>query len=151
MDPKVLLLLPGLASCPMSDAHPTLYISVASARPARKRPEPPDLPERDHPPHGEGSSESPIYLGVGSFANNNTASGRIIVDSSASGTYTSTAPQATWLAGNFSLAISMRDFDVEPFVPTPPTKTIQVAPDTTKHLANPSTLRALRSYGRRRR
>jgi hypothetical protein len=148
MDPKMLLLLPGLASCTTLDGQPTLYISVAPLAPIRKRPELPELPERDHPAHGEGSSESPTYLGLGAYTN---TSGRVIVDSTASGSYTSIAPQAMWLANRFPLIASTRDFDVEPSLPTPPPiKTFQVAPDTTKHLTNPSTLRARRSYGRRR-
>jgi len=150
MDPKLLLLLPGLASCPMSDAQPTLYVSVASPAPIRKRLEPLDLPEGDHPAHGEGSSESPIYLGIGSFANNTNASGRIIFDSGSSGNYTSTAPQAMWLAGNFPLIMSTRDFETEPFAPPPAVKTNQVVPDTTKQRTNLSAVRTRRSHRQRR-
>jgi hypothetical protein len=151
MDPQLLLILAGLASCPTSDAKPTLYISVASPAPIRKWPELPDLPERDHPAHGEGSSESPMYLGIGAFATNTNTSSRVTVDSSASGDYPSIASQAIWLANGFPLITSMQDFDVEPSLTTPlVAETIQVTPDTRKHLTNPSTLKTRRAYGRRR-
>jgi hypothetical protein len=151
MDPKLLLLLPGLASCPMTDAQPTLYTSVASPAPVRRRGELPELPEKDHPADGEGSRESPIYLGIGAYANNTNTSSRVVVDSSASGHYTSSSPQAMWLANRFPLITSTHDFDVESFVPTPlSTEMMKIAPDTMKHLTNPSTLRARRSFGRRR-
>jgi hypothetical protein len=150
MDPKLLLFLPGLATCPTLDAQPMLYISIASPAPTREWPELPDLPEGDHPAHGEGSSESPMYQGVGGYVNANT-SNRIVVDSSASGNYNSLSPQAVWLANRFPLVTSTRDLDVEPLLPAACLiKTFQVAPDTTKHLTNLSTLRTRRTYGRHR-
>lgn len=146
MNPKLLLLLPFLAGCSVSDVQPSMYISASSPDPIRKWPEQPELPEGDHPAHGEGSSESPIYLGIGSFANNTNSSGRIIVDSGTSSAYASTSSQAMWLAGNFPLIVSTRGFEAQPFAP----KATQVAANPTKDRTNPSMARTHRSRGGRR-
>lgn len=120
MDPrllKTLFVLP-LAGCQVSPAQPTLHSLVAPAPPVREWPELPDLPEGDHPAHGEGSTESPMILGLGGYINinvSNTSARGITVDSSASGSYVSVAPVA-WLNNNFPLVASTQDL-VEPFPP----------------------------------
>jgi hypothetical protein len=46
--------------------------------------------EGDHPAHGEGASESPMYLGLGGYTNlsvSNTFARTVTVDSGASGSY----------------------------------------------------------------
>ena len=57
-----------------------------------------------------------------------------------------------WLPNRLPLIVSPQDFQVvEPFVlPTPRKVTIQISPDTTKHLSNPSTLHTQRAVTRRR-
>jgi hypothetical protein len=121
MDPslfKALFVLP-LVGCQATPAQPTLHSLVAAADPVPELPERPDVPERDHPAHGEGATESPMYLGLGGYTNlrvSNTFARGVTVDSSASGSYASAA-SALWLSNNFPLAVSTRDL-VEPFPPT---------------------------------
>jgi hypothetical protein len=64
MDPKLLLLLPGLATCSAAPTRPTLH-ALKPAVPIYQWPEHRSLPEDTEPPHGEGSGESPLYGGVG--------------------------------------------------------------------------------------
>lgn len=150
MDPKVLFLLPGLATCPTSHAQASWHSLTPPAMPVYVWPERQELPEKDHPAHGEGSGESRMFVGVAT-----NASGRVVVDSSASGSAfsngTHALDQTTWLPIGLNVVTSRDDLDVEPFLPTTrPIATIQFKPDTTKHLSNPSTTRARRSYTRRR-
>lgn len=149
MDPKVLFLLPALATCPQSPARPTIHWLTPPALPIYHWPEHREWPEGDHPAHGDGSSESPIYLGLGAYTNNSSVS----VDSGASGTLASTTPETMWLPNRFPLIVSTRDFDVEPFSPpASPVTMVPSRPDTKKHLRNRSTHRAgrLRNRGPRR-
>ena len=81
--------------------------------------------------------------------NVSNVSASVTVDSGASGTqpYASVA----WLPNNFPLVVSTRDFDIEPLSPlSRPNVMIQVGPDTTRHVANPSAIQARRAYTRRR-
>lgn len=153
MDPKLLLLLPGLAACHTSPAQPTLHALTQAVVPVHEWPEHRDQPEKTEPPHGEGSGESPIYGGMAVYGtgtvNVSNVSARVTVDSGASGIgpYTS----AAWLPNRFPLIASAQDFDVEPFVPlSRPKLKMQIGPDTSKHLSNPSTIQTRRAFTRRR-
>jgi hypothetical protein len=154
MDPrlfKTLFVLP-LAGCQVTPAQPTLHSFVAAAHPVPELPEPPDVPERDHPAHGEGATESPMYLGLGGYTNlsvSNTFARGVTVDSGASGSYASAA-SALWLSNNFPLAVSTRDL-VEPFPPTTlPIASPRVRPDSKGHVQNLAVRRVTGSTSGRR-
>ena len=55
---------------------------------------------------------------------------------------------STWLKSNFMLVSSRRDLEISERLSSPSMNTpyISVSRDTTKHLANPSTVRERRSY-----
>jgi len=153
MDPKLLLLLPGFAGCPASPAQPSLQAVAQAVVPVREWPERRDQPERTDPPHGEGSGESPMYGGMAAYfpgaANVSNVSARVIVDSGASG-IGPYAP-AAWLPNRFPLIASTQDFEIKPFMPSShPNVTMQIGPDTSKHLSNPSTIQTRRAFTRRR-
>jgi hypothetical protein len=78
----------------------------------------------------------------------NTAS--VVVDSGSSGT----GPYASvpWLPNRFPLVASVSEFKIiEPFEPIPNSHTTQIHPETTKHMANPSTTEIRKSITRRQR
>jgi len=140
MDPrllKTLFILP-LAGCPASPAQPTLHSLVAPAPPVRQWPELPDVPEGDHPAHGEGSTESPMMLGLGGYTNinvSNTFARGVTVDSGASGSYASVA-STPWLNNNFPLVVSTEHL-VEPFPRvTLPVSFLHVRADSKGHAAS---------------
>ena len=114
-------------------------------------PEHRDLPESEHPAHGEGSDESPMIVGLGGVYTNNS-SVRVTVDSGASGM--DTAAHATWLSHNSNLILSMGELlEVEPFPPAPPPITAVAfeRADTTRYRANPSSRRTMELHcGKRR-
>ena len=116
MDPKLLLLLPGLAACYVSPARPTLH-ALTPIVPVYEWPERRDHPEKTEPPHGEGSGESPLYEGIAVYgANSSNVSARVTIDSGVSGIQ----PYASvgWLPNRFPLIVSTQDFDIEPFLPS---------------------------------
>ncbi|MGD0758151.1 MAG: hypothetical protein ABR921_04540 [Candidatus Sulfotelmatobacter sp.] len=152
MDPRLLLLLPGLATCSTSPVRPTVHSLTPLAAPVYEWPEPRDHPEKTEPPHGDGSGESPLYSGLAVYgaatSNVSNLTTRVTVDSGASGAqpYISVA----WLPNSFPLVVSTRDFDVELFLPPTSPITIQVGPDTTRNRMNPSAVQTRRSFTRRR-
>lgn len=77
----------------------------------------------------------------------NASSRVIVVDSGGSGTQPYTS--AAWLPNNFPLAVSRRDFDVEPFLPPTTPVTTHIGPDR-RDRVNPSTIQTRRSFARRR-
>jgi len=157
MDPKPLCILSGLLTCaspaPAQRPHDQFvatYRSLAPTVPVRDWPEDRERPERTDPAHGEGSGESVMYLGLGGYTTNTAAHSlmSVNVDSSASGAVSIYGPQM-WLSNTFLSVTSPRDLYSER-IPLPVAKTIRVVPDTTKHLANPSTARMRRSDGRQK-
>ena len=139
MDPrliKTVLVVAGIGACPVSSAQADLYRSV-SAVPVRSWPWRPEMPEGDHPGHGEGADDSPMYIGLGRYANinvTNTASGSVSVGLVASEGPADVAQNAAWLDGNVKLITSTRDFEVKPFRPASPTTAVHVRPDAKRHL-----------------
>jgi len=145
---KTVVFSSALAACPVSPARPMVYALIAPVR--QERPEQ-ERPERTEPPHGEGSGESPLYGGMAAYGTATTNTTNVsLYSSGASGIqpYDSVA----WLPNRLPLIVSAQDFHVvEPFVPPTPHKvTIQISPDTTKHLSNPSTIHIQRAVTRRR-
>lgn len=136
MDPRVLkgLLVLPLVACPASPAQPSVqeYVSVA---PVRNWPGRPELPEDQEPDHGEGSSESLTYLGMGGYTN--TSARPMTIDSSAVGPASS-----AWLPNNFILVADTRDLFVEPFSPvTLSVGSPQIRPNSKGHVACPAARR----------
>ena len=147
MDPKVLCLLPGLiAPQHHGSKMPTMHALTAPATPVYEWPERREPLEGDHPGHGEGSDESVMFVGINSNVSN-TAS--VTVDSGASGVgpYTSVG----WLPRGLNLVTSFDQLVVGERVPTPlPFVTnLNVSPNATRHLNNPSTIQTRRSFTRR--
>lgn len=149
MDPKVLCLLSGLvATQHHCSKMPTMHALTAPATPVHKYgwPEPREPLEDDHPGHGEGSDESAMFVGINSNVSN-TAS--VTVDSGASGVapYTSVG----WLPRGLNLVTSFDQLVVGERVPTPvPFATnLNVSPNATRHLNNPSTIQTRRYFTRR--
>ena len=148
MDPKMLLLLPGLTVCQTWHGEATLH-SLTAAVPEYEWPVRQELPEKTDPPHGEGSGESVMFLGINSNVATNASGGLISVDSGVSGS--PSIPSATWLPNGLNLVTTVRELDVEPVPLSPlPKGIIHIGPDTGSHLANPSTVQARRWYTRRR-
>lgn len=88
-----------------------------------------------------------MFVGINSNVATNTSGRLISVDSGASEWHA--VPHVAWLPSGLNLITTIGEL-VEPFPPTLPKSTIQTGPDTKKHLANPSTIEARRSYTRRR-
>lgn len=87
MDPRfVLLVLSGIAACPVSSQQATLRSLTAPLPPTHEWPYIPERPEQDHPAHGEGSGELEFSVGI-----------------AASGTTTNVAAQAVWFRNDFTL------------------------------------------------
>jgi hypothetical protein len=148
MDPKVLLLLPGLAACPTMHTHATLHSLTNPATPVHEWPVRQEQPEKTDPPHGEGSGESVIFVGINTNVATNTSGSVINVDSGASGSHS--MPSATWLPNGLDLITSINELS-DPFPPAMlPGTMIPIGPERTKHLTNPSTIKSRRSYTRRR-
>lgn len=113
MDPRLwrtLFVLPGLATCPVSHSQPTLHALVAPVAPAREWPEPSELPEPEHPAHGEGSGDFPTLVGIG-----------------ASGIYTNVAAQHIWFRSD-PVSISPTQFFDEQSLKTLPKLVVRVQP-----------------------
>jgi hypothetical protein len=146
MDVKVLFLLPGLVAPQHHDSKMTMHALTVPAAPINGWPERREPLEGDHPGHGEGSDESVMFTGLN--VSNTTASVR--VDSGASGLspYTSVG----WLPRGSNLVMSFDQFVVVEPLPTPmPSETsLNVSPNATRHLNNPSTIKTRRSFTRRR-
>jgi hypothetical protein len=147
MNPKVLFLLPGLLAvqCPNSEM-PTMRALRARAVPTYEWPERRDLPEGDHPGHGEGSDESVMFVGINSNVSNTTS---VTVDSGASGVgpYTSLG----WLPKDLNLVTSVDQLVGGERFPTslPLATNLNVSHNTTSHLHNPSEIKLRRSFTRR--
>ena len=143
---KTIALTSALVSGPIQQGQPAMR---ALTVPAHEHREPVERPEKTEPPHGEGSGESPMFGGMAVYGNvSNTAS--VTVSYSASGTvaYTSDA----WLPNRFPLIVSSNEFVIverEP-VPTFPA-TIQIRPETKKHMGNLSARQIQRAVTRRQR
>jgi hypothetical protein len=147
MDPKVLFLLPGLVA-PQHHGSKMLTVQnlMAPATPLYEWPERREPLEGDHPGHGEGSDESVMFVGINS---SNTASSTVTFDSGASGIgpYTSVG----WLPRGMILVTSVDQLVVGNPVqtPVPFSPNLNVSPNATRHLSNPSTIRTRRSFTRR--
>lgn len=149
MNPKVLCLLPGLiAPQHQSSKIPTLRTLTAPAMPIHKWPERREPVEGDHPGHGEGSDESVMFVGINS-AGSNTTSVTVTLDSGASGagSYTSVG----WLPKGLNLVMSLDQLSIGERIPrsSPLTTNLNVSPNATSHLNNPSTIKTRRSFTRR--
>jgi hypothetical protein len=139
------------ADCPQAtQATFRSFETKATGVPVREWPESRERPEKTEPPHGEGSGESVMYIGIHSDLSTNTANvSTVIVDSGASGWQP--LPPTTWLPNGLNL-ITSRDGLVELFPATPCSANnadASIHPNTTKHLTNPSTIQERRSYTRR--
>jgi hypothetical protein len=150
MDPKLLLLLPVIANCPTAPSRPTMRRLNPPSAPIYNWPEHHDYPEKTEPPHGEGSTESPMYGGMAVYGTQtvNVSAALVTFDSGASGTQPYVS--MTWLANRLPLVVSVADLDVGPVLPRQSMTATQVAPDSTKHRMNPSTIQSRRSITRRR-
>jgi len=147
MDPKVLCLLPGLVAPQHHDSKmPTMHAMTAPATPAYEWPERREPLEGEHPGHGEGSDESAMFVGINSNVSNRAS---VTVDSSASGAspYTSVC----WLPRGLNLITSFDQLVGGKRLPMPwPFATnLNVSPNSTRHLNNPSTIKTRRSFTRR--
>lgn len=144
-----MIILPPFATFPTSHVQQTVRARVEPTR-SINWPDDKNLPKRPEQEHPSHEDQSPMYIGVATTLTPN-ASGRIVVHagSGASGTYTTVA--MTWLPVGPRLVASTRDLDLgERFLPPWPFATVQVAPDTKKHLANPSTRKAFEARRGRR-
>jgi len=154
MDPKVLILVPGLVVGWYKDD------AVQSARslPPRKIPAyewpdskgRPDRPEQEHPYHED---PSPMYRGM-VYSNinvSNTANLAVSVDSSASASGAH-LPGAMWPENNFVLVSSIGDLQVNRRLSPKPQFAASnlISPSASKHLSNPSTVQIRESITRRR-
>jgi hypothetical protein len=149
MDPKVPFLLLGIAVSTKHDAKVATVDSLTPpASPIYEWPERREPIEGDHPAHGEGSDESPMFVGMTSnIAISNTAS--VTVDSGASGY----GPYGTahWLSNDLNLVTSVEELDAYPYTPPVPRSEFwNYEPDPTKHNRNRSTIKARRAFTRRR-
>lgn len=148
MDTKVLLLLSGIAACPTPHTRATLHSLTPPAMPVHEWPVHQERPEKTAPPHGEGSGESVMFVGINTNVATNVSGSVISVDSGASGSHS--MPSATWLPNGLNLVTTINQL-ADPFPPAMLHETmILIGPDRTKHLTNPSTIKARRSYTRRR-
>ena len=146
MDPKVLLLLPGFVAPQQqhSSATPTVRVWAAPVMPRYEWPERREPIEGgEHPGHGEGSDESPMF--VGTTTNTNVASD-IMVDSGASaGPYLHNG----WLSRGLNIITSSDEFVLqEQISPSPflPPSTVLDSPDTTRYRSNPSMIKIRRTF-----
>jgi hypothetical protein len=148
MDPKALLLLPGLVAPQHHGASRAMTHSLtAPATPVYEWPEREREPlEGDHPGHGEGSDESWMFVGINSNVSNTA---RVTVDSGALGVSPYTA--GGWLQKGLNLVASFGELEAGESTPEPlPYATnLSVSPNGSKHLNNPSTIRTRRSFTRR--
>jgi hypothetical protein len=160
LDPKTLLLLPGLVGCHQQPHCETLTVQVGPAAttptvqtwrglapvyewPERREP----MEGGDHPAHGEGSDESPMFVGI--VTNSNVASGQIItVDSGASA---SPYIHNGWLPRGLNLVTSAYEFVlVDQISPSPLRSHFPEnnSPDTTRHRGNPSAIKIQRTLNK---
>jgi hypothetical protein len=145
MDPKVLCLLPGLVAPQHHGSKmPTMHALTAPATPVHEWPERREPLEGDHPGHGEGSDESMMFIGINSNVSN-TASVTVVSSASGVGPYTSVG----WLPRGLNLVTSFDQFVLGERVPTPFATNLNVSPNATRHLNNPSTIQMRRSFTRR--
>ena len=146
MDVKIFCLLPVLVAPQHHDSKMTMHALKAPAAPINGWPERREPLEGDHPGHGEGSDESVMFTGLN--VSNTTAS--VSVDSGASGL--SPYISVGWLPRGSNLVASSDQLPVltEP-VPMPLSfeTSLNVSPNATKHLSNPSTIKTRRSFTRR--
>lgn len=149
MDPKALLLLPGLV-VPNHQRHSdTLTVRVwqEPGSPVADWPERREPIERgEHPGHGEGSDESPMF--IGSVMNTNVASGQLItVDSGASANL---PIHEGWLPRGLNLVTSANELIVvEQTMPSPlrsPLAANLDSPNTRRHRGNPSADKIRRTF-----
>jgi hypothetical protein len=136
------MIIVSFAACPVQQPQQTIRLRVEQ-RPSIKWPDDwkqPEPPEHDHP---SDEDPSPVFLGLGAAnINVSNVSSQLVVanDSGATGNlYTTVA--ATWLPIGPYLATATRDLDHGERFMTLPFAT-NIAPDTKKHLANPSTHKA---------
>lgn len=152
MDPKVLLLLPGLAACHTGQPSQE-YRSLTESTTTINWPDDLNLPERREQQHPAHEDPSPMYRGL-VYSNinvSNTAARSINIDSSVSASG-SNAWGAMWPENNFILVSSVDELGVGGLLPPllPSATARNVSPETTKHLSNPSTMNVHRSVTRRR-
>jgi hypothetical protein len=150
MSSLVLLVSLGLVQCsPRADcpheANATWSAVEDTGVPTYEWPESNERPEKTDPPHGEGSGDSVLFVGLHSNISN--TANTVIVDSSVSGF--EPLPPVTWLPNGLNLVTTALEL-VKPFPPATPNSVVTlIRPDTTKHLANSSTVKERRSYTRR--
>jgi hypothetical protein len=152
MDPKVLLLLPGLAGC-HADQPSQTWRSLTGPATTINWPEDLNLPERRDSEHPAHEDPSPIYRGL-VYSNlnvSNTAARTISLDSSASASGQHIRA-SMWPENNLIMVSSVNDLEVAGRVPPslPFASNLKVSPDTTRHLSNPSTIHVQRAFTRRR-
>jgi hypothetical protein len=152
MASMVLFVSLELARCvaPNADCAQAQQATVSAVKatgvPVYVWPESEERPDKTEPPHGEGSGESVMYGGIHSNISN-TAS--VVVDSGVSGGVQPLLP-VTWLPNGLKLITSTIEL-VEPFPPVTMASALEnpIHSNTTKHLANPSTIKQQRFYTRR--
>jgi hypothetical protein len=151
---QTIALSSALAGCPVQPTRPMLHALTAPVVPVQSWPVPKDWPEKTDPAHGEGSGESPMYVGLFGYGTTTASnvSAHVMVDSGASGThpYTSVA----WLPKSFNLVSSPVGLELVARVPSSlpfAANNLNVSPNATKHMSNPSTIQTRRSFTRPRR
>lgn len=124
---------------------PMVRVWREAATPPSEWPERREPMEEDHPAHGEGSDESPMY--VGSVMNSNVASGQLItVDSGASANL---PIHEGWLPKRLNLVASANELiPVERITPSSfksPLAT-NLTPNTNRHRGNSSAEKIRRTF-----
>jgi hypothetical protein len=141
MNPKILLLLPGLTVYPAQPARAVVR-TFRPVVPIHAWPQSRELPEDTEPGHGRGSSESRMFIGATTL-NTNTASGQMMIANSEP--ISNEATHETWLStGPIILSVGF----VESLPQSLPTLTVDSAPN--RVLSNPSMIKMRRSVTRRR-
>jgi len=150
MDPKVLLLLPGLTAGLHKDhVEPSVRSLTPPPVPIYEWPERQERSEQDHPAQED---PSPMYRGL-VYSNinvSNTAVRTITVDSTASASVH--VPRSLWPENNLSVVDSVDDLEVGARI-TPKSHFLNLAAslNASRNMANPSTIEIRRSITRRQR
>jgi hypothetical protein len=125
----------------------TFRAATSTGVPVYVWPESKEQPEKTEPPHGEGSGESVLYIGIHSDLSTNSSNASTIIDSGASGVQP--LPTAMWLPNDLNIVTTTCEL-TEPFPVVLPTGVItRFCPDSTQHLTNPSMIKQRRAYTRR--
>jgi len=142
----------ALAACPPVPGQlPTVQMFVERAAPACHSSE---LPEQHEPEHPADDDPSPIYRGLvyQSISNNASTLVTFNASSGASGgpVFGLHVPQSIWPENTLTIVSSVGDLEVSERL-KPQFSNLNVSPNASKHMANPSTIQIRRSITRRQR